>query len=70
MIFIQENKSFLLTFGATSYFVHSDTGVLDNANTISWKYGTPIRIVVSRPYILAIMKDFRNIEIKSALKPN
>ena len=64
IIYLEGVKAFIITKSKCSYYVDEQSGSINKGSSIRivWKSGTPIQVIVVRPYLVGIMHDA--IEIK------
>ena len=70
IIYLEGVKAFIITKSKCSYYVDEQSGSINKGSSIRivWKSGTPIQVIVVRPYLVGIMHDA--IEIKCLFNPN
>jgi hypothetical protein len=63
-------KAFVISKSKYSYYVDKMSGSINKGSSIkiTWRSGTPLKVLIVRPYLVGLMED--SIEIKCMFNPN
>lgn len=70
IIYLEPLKAFVISKSRYSYYVDKMSGSINKGSSIkiTWRSGTPIKVLIVKPYLVGLMED--SIEIKCMFNPN
>jgi hypothetical protein len=70
IIYLDSLRAFVISKSRYSYYVDKRSGSINKGSSIkiAWRYGTPLKVLVVRPYLIGLMED--KVEIKCLFNPN
>lgn len=70
IIYLESMKAFVISKFKYSYYVDKRSGSINKGSSIKiqWRAGTPLKVLVVRPYLIGIMENA--VEIKCLFNPN